>query len=54
VAEILEEIGTAKCITDLTHAAKDPRDPAAAAVAAQALESVKARIAAKPTTKPAG
>ena len=42
-ARILDAIGTNKCLIDLRHAANDPRDPLAAAVARGALEKVLER-----------
>src|SRR2546421_1025853 len=42
-ARILDVIGTNKCLIDLRHAANDPRDPLAAAVARGALEKVLER-----------
>ncbi len=46
---MLEQIGTAKCLAALEHAAKDPRDPVAAATAQEALDAVKARLS-RPAT----
>jgi hypothetical protein len=46
-AKVLAEVGGVKSIQPLQRAARDNRDPAAAAVAGRALEAVKDRVASK-------
>ena len=52
--QVLGEIGTAKCLPILGRAANDPRDAATQAAARAAIDSVRGRADAAPSTRTSG